>query len=53
VREKYFEGKKMRSLSPKITGEFGIQIAHQGFGLVDHMNIARNLFLGKEPWKKV
>jgi simple sugar transport system ATP-binding protein len=49
--EMYFEGKKVTLFSPEKAEELGIQAVHQGFGLVDTMNIARNIFLGSEPYK--
>jgi simple sugar transport system ATP-binding protein len=50
--EIYYGGKKITSLSTTISEKFGIHAVHQGFGLADHMNIMRNLYLGKEPRKR-
>jgi len=47
--EIFFEGKKIAILSPKIAEKLGIEAIHQGFGLIDTMSIARNIFLGREP----
>ncbi len=49
--EMYFEGKKVTHFSPEKAEQLGIQAVHQGFGLVDTMNIERNVFLGSEPYK--
>ena len=49
--ELYFEGEKITQFSPERTEALGIQAVHQGFGLVDTMNIQRNVFLGSEPYK--
>lgn len=49
--ELYFEGQRVTHFSPEKAEELGIQAVHQGFGLVDSMNIERNVFLGSEPYK--
>ena len=47
--EIFYGGEKISSPSTAKAEKFGINVVHQGFGLVEHLNIARNLFLGKEP----
>jgi simple sugar transport system ATP-binding protein len=47
--EIFYGDEKISSPSTSIAEKFGINVVHQGFGLVEHMNVARNLFLGKEP----
>lgn len=47
--EIFFEGKRVSISSPEVAEKLGIEAVHQGFGLVDTMSIARNVFLGREP----
>jgi simple sugar transport system ATP-binding protein len=47
--EIYFRGKKVSIASPKDARDLGIEVVHQGFGLMDPMTVARNVFLGSEP----
>ncbi|MBD3308322.1 ATP-binding cassette domain-containing protein [candidate division KSB3 bacterium] len=49
--EMYFEGTRVPHFSPDKAEELGIQAVHQGFGLVNTMDIQRNVFLGSEPYK--
>jgi len=48
----YFQGKKISLSSPKDARIVGIETVHQGFGLLELMNVSRNIFLGTEPVKK-
>ncbi|MEW5814820.1 MAG: ATP-binding cassette domain-containing protein [Spirochaetota bacterium] len=47
--EIYFHGKKVSFEAPKDARNLGIEVVHQGFGLLDSMTVARNVFLGSEP----
>jgi simple sugar transport system ATP-binding protein len=49
----YIDGKEQKDFSAHKARELGILTVHQGFGLVDCMNAARNIFLGEEPIKKI
>ena len=48
----YFQGKKVSFSSPMDARIVGIETVHQGFGLLELMNVSRNIFLGTEPVKK-
>jgi len=50
--EIYFQSKKVSFSSPKDAIIAGIETVHQGFGLMESMNVSRNIFLGAEPVKK-
>jgi len=45
----YFHEEKVSIKSPKDARKLGIEIVHQGFGLLDSMTVARNVFLSSEP----
>ncbi|RKX80240.1 MAG: sugar ABC transporter ATP-binding protein [Spirochaetes bacterium] len=49
----YFRGEKVLIDSPKKARDMGIEVVHQGFGLLDSMTVARNVFLASEPLIKV
>ncbi len=51
--EIYFGGKKVSINSPDHARDLGIEVVHQGFGLLDSMTVARNVFLHSEPIIKV
>ncbi|NQS90489.1 sugar ABC transporter ATP-binding protein [Patescibacteria group bacterium] len=48
----YFQGKEVSFSSPMDARIVGIETVHQGFGLLELMNVSRNMFLGAEPVKK-
>jgi len=50
--EIYFQGEKVSFSSPRDARIVGIETVHQGFGLLELMNVSRNMFLGAEPVKK-
>ena len=50
--EIYLQSKKVSFSSPKDAIIAGIETVHQGFGLLELMNVSRNIFLGAEPVKK-
>ena len=49
----YFAGKQVNFTSPKDAIEAGIETTHQDLALVDDMSIYRNIFMGREPEKRV
>lgn len=49
--EIFLEGGKVDIRTPKDAKELGIETVHQDLGLVDNFNVAKNMFLGKEPTK--
>jgi len=49
--EIFLEGGKVDIRTPKDAKELGIETVHQDLGLVDNLNVAKNMFLGKEPTK--
>ena len=49
----YFNGERLDISSPYEAREKGIETVHQDLSLVNTMNIARNMFLGQEPTKKI
>lgn len=50
--EVYFKGKRIRFNSPRDAIKLGIEAIHQNTGLVDSLNIMRNVYLGREPIKR-
>lgn len=49
--EIFLEGEKVDIRTPRDAKELGIETVHQDLGLVDNLNVAKNMFLGKEPTK--
>ncbi|MFQ5794524.1 MAG: ATP-binding cassette domain-containing protein, partial [Candidatus Bipolaricaulia bacterium] len=49
----YYRGQKVSIETPKDARNLGIEVVHQGFGLLDSMSVARNIFLGAEPVKRI
>lgn len=49
----YFGGKQVTFTSPKDAIETGIETTHQDLALVDDMSIYRNIFMGREPEKRL
>ena len=48
----YFQGKEVSFSSTMDARIVAIETVHQGFGLLELMNVSRNMFLGAEPVKK-
>jgi simple sugar transport system ATP-binding protein len=48
----YFEGKQVRFNSPGEARELGIEMVYQDLSICDTINVAKNLFIGREPVKK-
>lgn len=46
------DGVPENSLTPRSAAEAGIRTIHQEFTLVPHLNVADNLFLGREPRRR-
>ncbi|MFW6381088.1 MAG: ATP-binding cassette domain-containing protein [Bacillota bacterium] len=51
--EIYYKGEELNISSPYEARNKGIETVHQELSLVNTMPIARNMFLGKEPTKKI
>jgi len=49
--EIFFKGEKVDIKTPNDAKELGIETVHQDLGLVDNFNVAKNMFLGREPTK--
>lgn len=47
--EIWFEGKKIEHMTPKQIQELGISTIYQEFNLIPYLDVAENIFLGKEP----
>ena len=47
--EIWFEGKQLGGLTPKQVQELGISTIYQEFNLIPYLDVAQNIFLGKEP----
>ncbi|MCP4316616.1 MAG: sugar ABC transporter ATP-binding protein [Hyphomicrobiales bacterium] len=48
-----FEGKPVHFSSPRDSRELGIEMVYQDLALAGNMNIAENIYLGREPRRKV
>ncbi len=48
----FFEGQQVRFNSPRESRRLGIEMVYQDLSLCDTINVAKNLFLGREPVKK-
>ncbi|MEA3432657.1 MAG: ATP-binding cassette domain-containing protein, partial [candidate division WOR-3 bacterium] len=44
----FFEGKEVHIASPHISREIGIEMVYQNFALCPNLDVAGNLFLGRE-----
>lgn len=51
--EMYFEGRKVEIPSPRDAMRLGIQTIYEDLALAEHMTIARNIFLGREPVRHI
>ncbi len=51
--EIYFEGRRVQFRSPREARAAGIEIVYQHLALIDLLSISRNIFLGREPVKKL
>lgn len=51
--EMYFEGRRVQFKSPREARDAGIEIVYQHLALIDLLSISRNIFLGREPVKKI
>ncbi|MDI6759488.1 MAG: sugar ABC transporter ATP-binding protein [Candidatus Brocadiaceae bacterium] len=49
----FINGKKLDITSPHKAMELGISIIYQEFNLVPHLTVAENIFLGREPRKRM
>lgn len=44
----FFEGKEVHITSPRLSKQFGIEMVYQNFSLCPNLDVAGNLFLGRE-----
>lgn len=49
----YFEGQPVNMGSPQDARDLGIETVYQDLALVPLMNISRNFYLGREPYKRI
>lgn len=49
----YFAGQPVRFTSPRAARDAGIETTHQDLALVDDLSIYRNIFMGREPEKRL
>lgn len=49
--EIYLDGQKVSVNSPRAAQELGISIIHQELNLMNHLTVAQNIFIGREPRK--
>ena len=45
----YFKGKEVEIPNPRAAQHLGISIIHQELNLMNHLTIAQNIFIGREP----
>lgn len=48
-----YEGKEVEFKNPKEAQEAGIVIVHQELNMMNHLTVAQNLFIGKEPMQGI
>jgi ribose transport system ATP-binding protein len=48
----FVDGQEVALSSPKEAQKFGISIIYQEFNLIPELNVAENIFLGREPLKR-
>ena len=51
--ELVFEGQQVRFESPRSARDLGIEMVYQDLALAGNMNIAENIYLGREPRRRV
>ncbi len=51
--EIYFEGRRVQFRSPREARAAGIEIVYQHLALIDLLSISRNIFLGREPVRRL
>ncbi len=49
----YFKGNKINITSPQMARDIGIAIINQELALIPYLSVAQNIFLGREPVKKI
>src|SRR5437868_6838496 len=48
-----YQGKEVEIPSPRAAQDMGISIIHQELNLMRHLTVAQNIFIGREPRKRV
>lgn len=51
--EVYYKGDPINISNPKMAQELGISIIHQELNLMPDLSVAENIFIGREPRKKI
>lgn len=46
-----YEGKEIEFSSPREAQDAGVVIVHQELNMIDHLTVAQNIFIGREPRK--
>lgn len=46
-----YEGKEVNFTNPREAQDAGIVIVHQELNMVNHLTVAQNIFIGREPMK--
>jgi ribose transport system ATP-binding protein len=49
----YLEGQEVEIQNPRMAQDLGISIIHQELNLMPHLTVAQNIFMGREPRKKI
>ena len=49
----FYKGKEIEISGPRMAQELGISIIYQEFNLMPHLTVAQNVFIGREPRKKI
>lgn len=48
-----YQGKEVEITSPRAAQSLGISIVHQELNLMSHLTVAQNIFIGREPRKRL
>ncbi len=49
----FFKGQEVKIPNPRAAQHLGISIIHQELNLMNHLTVAQNIFIGREPRQKV
>ena len=49
----YLDGQEVEIQSPRMAQDLGISIIHQELNLMPHLSVAQNIFIGREPRRKI
>jgi ribose transport system ATP-binding protein len=48
-----YKGREVEILNPRAAQQLGISIIHQELNLMGHLTVAQNIFIGREPRRKI